>query len=81
MSALLARPQWQRDERIMSGVFGKYSPTRWLRFLGLNPNDEGDHGLDQFLSLLCLNGREVVLARSLDARSPVSGAVPVGVQY
>ncbi len=60
----------------MSGVLGKCSPTSWLRFPGLNPNDEDDHGPDQLLNLLCLNGRVVVLAKSLEARSPVSGAVP-----
>src|SRR2546425_11993475 len=60
----------------MSGVLGKCSPTRLLRLLGLNPNDEDDHGPDQFLSLWCPNDREVVLVRSLEARSPVSGAVP-----
>ena len=60
----------------MSGVLAKCSPIRWLHFLGLNPNDADDHALDQFLSLLCPNDREVALAKSLEARSPVSGAVP-----
>src|SRR5437868_2364904 len=60
----------------MSGVLGKCSTTRWLRLSGLNPSDADDHGADQFLSLLCPNDREAALARSLEAPSPVSGAVP-----
>src|SRR5512135_2216052 len=78
----------------MSGAFGKCSPTRLLRLLGLNPSGEDDQVSDQFLILLdpndrevalantlCLsllfpNDREVALAKSLEARSPVSGAVP-----
>ena len=61
----------------MSGALGKCLPIRWFRFLGLNPNDEDDHGPDRFLNLLCLNGREVALAKSLETRSPFNGAVPL----
>src|SRR5438105_1066118 len=60
----------------MSGAFGKCSPTRWLRLPGLNPSDEDDHVADQFLNLLRPNDREGDLAKSLEAPSPVSGAVP-----
>jgi len=43
----------------------------------LNPSDEDDHEPDSLLRLLGLNDREGALAKSLETRSPVSGAVPV----
>jgi hypothetical protein len=36
-----------------------------------------DHEPDPLLSLLGLNDREGALAKSLETRSPVSGAVPL----
>ena len=60
----------------MSGALGNCSPTRLLCLLGLNPSEEDDHGSDQLLSLLGRNDREGDPVKSLEARSPVSGAVP-----
>jgi putative resolvase len=60
----------------MSGALGKCSPTRWLRLLGFNPSGEVALANTLCLSLLFPNDREVALAKSLEARSPVSGAVP-----